>query len=653
MKKIYLLLAFLSAFAISHAQKLDVSPSKTQTLSKSVLESENTFGYCVDNDLFYYLRNSSVGMNGTEVQAAIYIPAEIAQELKGNLINKIRIGFNNPSRRDVEIFIREDLNGENLFSLKNQQLKNVGWNEVSLDTPFEITENGFYVGYKFHYYYNSTLALALVDMVSFNENARWLKFGNDEWDNEMMANYGSLLIQIVMEGDKQLPGELGMQDIILPESSKSDADIEVNPVVRNFGGEAINGYNLYYSVDNGQETKIEFAQNSITSNATDTASITININEPNVELHSIKLRCEAIDANQDSNKENNEISKDIIVYDNLPEKKVLLEVFTGMECAYCHEGSEHLDQYLQDFEGKYAEVKHHTYSPGGRFDVFAVYRSYEYLRYFSDQNAAPLCMINRHEFPGTPLVFEVNAYDQGKMVEDLLKEPVFTSVNIDSEFNADTRELKLKVYGYNYINYDDLDNMSVHVVLTENGQQNWQNSSTGVVPDYIHNNIARIFVTEGAGDQISSGIGNYEKNYTITIPETIEGYSDGTFPNKSTTLYPENMEIIAYVANFDREDKYNCEVINLNYCKLGESISSTSIKESLATEKASAYYSNGMICINGDNNGIKIYNLQGNLVKSEKAYTSEIDASGMQEGIYLVVIKNADDTLSVSKILID
>lgn len=643
MRKIYL---FLSSLIVSIFVMAQVEVSEQVFKSPSLLNSdgESIFGYCLE-DNYQYLRYKDAGVNGTDVSAAIFISEEIASQLQGNKISKIRIGFNNPARRDITVFIKETLDSNSSVSESGLRLKNVGWNEVELSNPFEITGKSFYVGFSYLYYYNTNVALALVDMKSENKDAQWLKIGDSDWNNTDLSGFGSLLIQIVTTGGKTISFDMGMQDIIVPTSTKSDVDTEISLVARNFGGKDVNGYKIKYTVD-GKENIID-VDNIIEPMKTDTVSVLVNVNEPKFGIHNIVAT--SIANEDESSLDNNTVEKGLIVYgDALPQKKVLVEEYLGMECSACYNVSFHMDTIFNKCNGNVIFMNHHAYK-GNKYDCFSLYESVQYSRFFGLTNA-PSCALDRNPFnvdgSQTTLLSSIDLLDLGLTANDMLAKDCFTSVDLQTNYNKDTREINIKVSGIKLVPLDG-EYPVLQVFLLENGQEMWQNGPGGL-KDFVHNHIIRAFVTEPTGYAISGDAGVYEAEFSYTIPEEMCGYAgenggEALTDSKGNIIYtspnPENMEVVAVIANFNPDNSLDCKVVNANSCKLGEATVGVG---SIVENNMNVYSYGSVIYIDGENQGVEVYSLQGNLVKNINVCVNEINMSDKSNGLYLVRVKTTE-----------
>ena len=412
------------------------------------------------------------------------------------------------------------------------------------------------------------------------------------------------------------------------------------------GNTPIDGYNLYYSIDGGEEVAVPLSDRTIAANATDTVSTVINIDEPDIATHDITVR---VETEGDSNADNNSLTESILIYTTPVARKALLEEFTGMECAYCAEASDHIDTYLKqsNVDTSTVIVAHHVYR-GTYYDYYSNENSIAYSSYFG-MTGAPQMMINRSSFDGQTLMYDVLGYNPGTMVGIVLNRDCFTALSIETEYDEATRELNITVPVHNYTPLTG-SNPTLNVWLTEDGQINWQNSGKGIIQNYEHNHVMRVYVTPAEGDPIEKGVGVFEKTYTVTIPEELEGYNadSGESWEGSTKLNADNMHVVAFISNFDTNNPFNCGVINANICEVGGSVNAIEDVVAGQGDAACNVYSYGdNIYVDGTNVGIDVYTLSGTLVKSINTTVDCVNASDLQSGLYIIKVKTSDDGESI------
>ena len=112
-----------------------------------------SYGYCDGN--ISDTRDFAVSGNA-DISAAILIPGNVLDGYAGNSIETIRVGIKSKINIDeITVWVRSSLDGENIVSqtINRETTQTVanGWNEIKLDTPYEIKKGAgdIYVGYTF------------------------------------------------------------------------------------------------------------------------------------------------------------------------------------------------------------------------------------------------------------------------------------------------------------------------------------------------------------------------------------------------------------------------------------------------------------------------------------------------------------------------
>ena len=138
------------------------------------------------------------------------------------------------------------------------------------------------------------------------------------------------------------------------------------------------------------------------------------------------------------------------------------------------------------------------------------------------------------------------------LLSSLLPTPASATINLEREFNAETRELKVKISGYS------LEEVAYITVLVN--QDNMRAMQSGASGDYYHT-APRKFLTSGKGDQLTlDAEGNYSVEYTYIIPEKV-----GSFD-----CVLEDMEVVAFIHG-DINDTNKREVYNADHVDILDS----------------------------------------------------------------------------------
>lgn len=159
MKKLYIfiwILCLLLSYGDLRAQQ---TGSETSVL----------WGYCNDEIA------TAVGAgNRMKLSGAIYVPAEVAALYQNDLIKSIHIGLSSDVT-ELSVFITPELNAPQ--TVKQEVGTGIsGWNEITLESPYVITDKGFYVGYTCI----GKNQLGVSNL--FSENGNWIG-ANEEWEN--------------------------------------------------------------------------------------------------------------------------------------------------------------------------------------------------------------------------------------------------------------------------------------------------------------------------------------------------------------------------------------------------------------------------------------------------------------------------------------
>ena len=130
------------------------------------------------------------------------------------------------------------------------------------------------------------------------------------------------------------------------------------------------------------------------------------------------------------------------------------------------------------------------------------------------------------------------------MLRDKMNASSFGSVEINRTYNAETRELAITVSGD-----APMAGSRLTVLLTQSGMAGAQSGASGT---YTHNNAPRAFLTETFGKTITYNNGRYSETFNYTIPASVGSHN----------CIAEDMEIVAFLANYDASSNLRSEVIN-------------------------------------------------------------------------------------------
>ena len=460
---------------------------------------------------------------------------------------------------DTKIFISANLQ-TNLYEQPFEVVPNA-WNYVKFDTPFELTDSlaGVYIGYigmsdgamlgmeSGEFKLNSQ-GMGMDIYYDSTEEERWQYFTNVKGH----GYEGKLGIQAVVAGGDYTAD---VQNEITISNIRVDRKLPINTPniiqfdVFNYGVCTVNNIVVDYEY-NGQQNTITYNNLDLWNGMSYKVKIT-DITTPDTEgtySLTVSTNSDALDSNPKDN--TFIISQDI--YANGFQRKVLIEKFTSQSCSACPKGAEIVKTTRAAFEGRSIEVAHHE---GYGADAFTIDESVKYTNYFFSQGKfGPAIMIDRNvgnsENPKS-VVGRINDNSKPLFTEAILKKALESiaplNINIAHSYNESTRQLTVTVSGEAI---HELPNAHVNVWLT---QSNIKAMQTNGGDNYSHNHAIRATLTGTWGEPLVLTPDNkYEMTFRYQIPEKIGNFD----------VVLEDMEIVAFVADYDATNNFNCRVHN-------------------------------------------------------------------------------------------
>lgn len=229
---------------------------------------------------------------------------------------------------------------------------------------------------------------------------------------------------------------------------------------------------------------------------------------------------------------------------------VLLENFTTSDCINCPRGHDDITNAFKR-ENRFIWVCHHAGYTAVN-DPFQIKESVEYTWFYPQgMMFAPAFMMNRMDLTKVipdlvsqhDPVISVTQTMVSQSAKKLLSEPAHTTVGIEGKYDSASRLLDLKISGCKDSEFN-LDNPVVNVFLTESGLIGYQQ---GKGYRYSHEHVMRAVLTPVWGEPIVFSGDDWSYEVSYVLPD--EWVAD-------------NMEIVAFVSNYDPDDKTNCGVEN-------------------------------------------------------------------------------------------
>ena len=572
---------------------------------------------------------------------AIQFPASYLEQLKGNNIVKLRVGIGEPlTEQQNYVFITHKLDGEPDYIQPVEQL-NSGWNEIVLDTPFEIKGEELFIGYK---YATRSMAISF-DGGETNNYANWIAFSetdeNFTWSHH--EGSGSLNIQAIVEGVGLPQHDAAIVSVESGRYAQAGNKYPVVLLVRNMAAASINSLDVTYTIDGQDPVTKTIGNLNISSNDLSLVHVDDAIIQEE-GIYDMSVSIEKVNGVSDENGSDNQgrVSR-IIAKPDYTQRKVLLEQFSTEKCNNCPASHKVIATLLKYKRQDVIWLVHHA---GFYEDDLTIDESKSYTFFYGNaQRYAPAAMLDRINLAqfgaidgddkATPAPVFSTSSNIKKLVDERLNTSALITVDIDHKYDMSSRLLTVSAFGE--IPSGDVarlkgNNVRLNIYLIEDSIPGLQ---SGIEGEYIHNHAIRKVLTNVWGDEIRFTDGKYHsQEYTFTVPET---WKEGS------------MRIIAFVANSDWNNPNNGQVFNAEEVTLLPE-EGTWVQIQKTDTSLTIYPTSESLFINGEYDSGVIYNATGGVVRIISKPESKLSVAAMESGVYFIKF-NVDGRSVVRKFL--
>lgn len=626
-------------------------------LFSSYINATN-IGYSKEN----IVRTNKFRVGNAEKQGqAIRLSHAKLQALKGKTIDfaEFVVASKNTTENKIHAFLSTSLDGEPIAEADiavSAAFKKCKW---TLDKPYTITgeEQELYIGYTAEI--ANTYKLLMADY-SYDIKGCNFAYKDNEWVDTYGTNRGSAYIFVNADDVDDYT------DAIVGRSNfdgyfKAGESAEFSARFVNAGTTVINSFDAVVKVGANSST-LHF--DGLNIQPKDGYSFKIDgIDADSEGEQAINVTIANVNgAGTEGDTSDNSIEANVFFYPNNMERTLLVEGFTGQECSQCPSGHLTIESAIESSKKNIVEVSHHAgYQP----DMFTMLEDDTYRFYYSNptRTYAPAVMVNRNAYDdvSTFPVINPELNDILTLIYNADASKPYVSLNLETALDKTTRELNVKLQILPHTNLPSK-NVLFNAFLVQDGIVGYQASGGS---NYVHNRVFRGAITGNAwgieaSDLSAGNVSTWEK--TLTIPEKIHssywtddmlsnGKYNGEWSEEQTNIEAvlENMTLVAFVAEYDTEDKTKNVVFNCCEVKLGEShkqsgfTSTTSVKTADATNNdVRIFVNNGKVSVGGTYDNLAVYNLAGAKVDADKT---------LARGVYLVQV-SVGGKLTTKKILV-
>lgn len=578
-------------------------------------ETELKLSNCKSNIVTYLRVSSSLSSAG----AALYYPEATMSAYAGNEITSLNIGTVGSTSTDgLTIFITKDLDGTPEYEQKCTASKS-GWNSIELTTPYTITGEALYIGYEI------TGFIYICACEAFLSGEEWTKTTTDGW-LKYDGKYSSA-IEAIVEGDDLPRNSIYLEDIKMPEYTTTNSPMTYSGTFINLGASPVESLTLSYYTDSvlAYSEAVEVDSTGYRSTGSFTSGGFSLAEEGNPAVY---VEISKVNNDEDRDMSDNiSRTKNVLCRDAFTTRNVLAEVFSTELCVNCAAAHTVIEEAFADYDN-IIEVGHHS---GYYTDTYTVSESTDFEWFYGTMVYAPAVMLDRtrfdnydgdYSYTGTPITAP-SEDDLPNLCSEAVAAPAFVSVDLTSEYDADTRFLALTVSGEHLLPTDDYSDLRLNVFILEDSIFTTNQKNTN--GSFYHRYSLRSSLTGSWGEAIDVSSGYYNI-YLVEIADTID----------AGQVYA-----VAFVSNYDADDRLNCHVLNASRVKIydGED-ESTGISSLKTSDKPLAVVSDGTIIAGQGARRIAIYDMSGrclvNTAVSDAGGGRVISISHLPQGTYIM-----------------
>ncbi|MCM1005735.1 MAG: Omp28-related outer membrane protein [Prevotella sp.] len=485
--------------------------------------------------------------NDADVCAAIFLTADVLSKYPGCEISGVRAQlYSRMNLESLELWVRESLDGENLASatitLDTDPAILKGWNEAKFTTPVTIPEKenlkGLYVGVTYH---QAASARGIASLEQGLRNGGWLKAPGEEW-KDMGYEY-NFCIEAIVTGDALPLNNMRLESVEFAPYYVLDKGVySFTATVRNIGIATVTGFDVTLKMEDA-EPMVQHYDCEIAYNKTFSFDFKRDVQISAADGdRTVELTIDKVNGEPDFDPADNTVSGTYRIVPFDMRKRVLVEEFTTEGCGNCPRVAGWMHEVLKD--EKYADIMiplcHHS---GYGTDWLTIDADREYVWFYNPSRVfAPAIMTDR--LPVSAGVAPVNPTSANAIkqyVDDAAAEDAKVSLSLHSEIEGDV--MHVTVRGIKVV--DQLsDNPRIVCTVTEDNVPARNQSGGGA--NYIQQHVNRS-VNATWGEPIPFVGDSYE--YTVDLP--LGDY-----------LKKENLNLVAYIFNYDSNSRANCPVLN-------------------------------------------------------------------------------------------
>lgn len=435
-----------------------------------------------------------------------------------------------------------------------------GWNTIQLATPYEVNLPDGYslrIGFDYTQVDKNAKPLSAVKVGTIYPS---LNYRSGKWTNYGINTNGNLSLQCITESENYPEYIVRLANLTCKSMAKTGDDLSFKLQARNLGvsevaaGDltfdvAIDG-NVVNTITNPESLTFAFKYIPGTAN---TAGLIAGSHTLSVTLKALKGEPVETPVTLTATFTNFDFG--------YTRQKHLVEQYTSTSCTYCPIGTANV-LALTQMRDDIAWVAAHGIQSTAYPDPYASQQVDTILTYVG-MDGFPEGSFDRTVGISSAnsiiaVLTTLSAATMSNFLNYVEETPAWATVNINSTYNADTREANVIIDGEMVPDFNDRmgSDSKLTVYITEDHLISPQYNSGIWDQNYEHNNVLRMALGSARGVTINRDGNNYRNEFTVSIPEEWEA---------------DNLNIVAFIGRPLRSNaQTDIYITNTNQRKLGE-----------------------------------------------------------------------------------
>ena len=429
----------------------------------------------------------------------------------------------------------------------------VGWNLIQLETPYEVNlPDDYSLRIGFEYYQDGSkkhVATANVGTIYTT-----MCYYNDMWKDYGTNVYGNLCVQCIAQNDNFPRYILRARNLMCKGNLKVGDDITFSFETCNLGADQLAPGTITYDISIDGAVVKTISNPVVVGSEYITISDAINSTGLTEGLHTFTVTVATLNG-EPLDKPISLTSQFRCFTNGFSRQMRLVEQFTSTGCSWCPQGTGHL-QDLCNMRDDIAWVAVHENM--NNQDPFRTAQT-DSITDLQGIGAFPMASFDRYVGLETPnavgaVISTLAAEKMSNFLETVSELPSWATVNVNSTFDATTRQAVITINGDLVPNYEDFmgNDSKLTVYITEDGLVAPQVSGGN---DYVHNNVLRTALVSVKGVALKKSGDSYQNVFTVNIP---------------TAWKEENLSVVAFISRPLGNAMTDIFVTNANKRKLGE-----------------------------------------------------------------------------------